>query len=110
MPLGVALLMGMAAPALDLKARHLTLVDDQGRTRANMQVTDGGGVGINILSADGALRGTFGTTDKGDPFLGLYGRKDGKPFIRAYMLLEDESHIALLDKDGETTFTAPRGQ
>jgi hypothetical protein len=110
-PLGVALLMGMGRAAPDLKVKSLLLVDDRDQVRASMLLNERGGVGINILSADGALRGTFGTTKNEDPFLGLYGRKDGKPFIRAHVsLLDDEAKIVLLDKDGETTFDAPRGQ
>jgi hypothetical protein len=109
-PLGVAVLMGMGMAAPDsLRVKSLSVVDDKGQIRANMAVNDSAGVAVNVYSREGNLRGTLGVTGEGAPNLSLYGRKNGKPFVQAYVAIMDgEPVISLLDRDGETLFRAPK--
>jgi hypothetical protein len=110
---GVASMMGMRAEPEKLKVRSLTtesltVLDNEGRLRANIAVNDSGGVGINVYTRGQTLGGTLGVSGDGEPSLALYGRKAGKPFVQAFILLSDgEPKIRLLNRDGDDLFVAP---
>jgi hypothetical protein len=110
---GIAALLGMqtAVPerlrVKSLRTESLNVVDNEGRGRANIAVNDGGGVGINVFTQEGALRGTLGVENK-TAYLALYSEKQGEPFVQAYMSLRDgKPRIRLRNRDGDDLFEAP---
>ncbi len=72
-------------------------------------MNDSNGVGFNVFSPDRELKASLGTNGKGEPFLALYGKKNGKLDVKAFMALSDgEPQLKLRDKDGNTLFSAIR--
>ncbi|QEH34271.1 hypothetical protein OJF2_28060 [Aquisphaera giovannonii] len=106
---GAALLAcGWQAGQRDLKVRSIVVGDEDG-PMARLGANSSGGFGISVFKRGEELAGTFGVTEKGSPFLGLYDRKDDKPNVRPYMLLGDNGPtMSLLDSNGETVFRAPQ--
>jgi hypothetical protein len=106
----VLLVIGIAAGPNDtVTAKAFIVKGDNGKGRASIAVNDSNGVAFNVFSPEGEIKASLGTSGKGEPFLVLYSHKDGKLKSRAYMsVTDDEPHLALVDKDGETVFNAMR--
>jgi hypothetical protein len=106
---GITALLGMGrADSQSLRVRSLTVVNDDDKPRVKINVKESGGGVINVFNRDGHLGGSLSVSEEGAPFLALYGRKEGKPFVQAYMALSDEGpSISLLNKNGDSLFRAP---
>jgi hypothetical protein len=98
-----------AGPSDTLRAKSFLLVDDDGKLRASIVVNQKGGAAFNILSTKWDIQASLGNSSEGDPFLALYGKKNGKLDVKAFMALSDgEPSLQLRDKNGKTLFSAIR--
>jgi hypothetical protein len=100
-------IMGAAGPQkLTVKALRIDPGDGQGGVFIGPN--DSGGVMVSVFSSKGRLGGTLGMTQTDMPYIGLYGQKNGEPFVQAFMAVEKgKPNLRLLDGDGESLFRAP---
>lgn len=81
----------------ELRAQKFILVDDNGKTRAALSVSQAG-PGLGLLDANGVLRATLGV-NMGEPMLGLFDR-NGEP-CAGLTVSKEGTGLSLADEHGK---------